>query len=95
MIGIEALAQRLVRDIATSSDTGDEALLTLADFLIVLHEVDYVPCDGALSKQEFDEAFRLFLRELADKLQEQVAAQQSNISPEPMGLWLRVLDRCR
>lgn len=95
MIGIEALAQRLVRDIATSSDTGDEALLTLADFLIVLHEVDYVPCDGALSKQEFDEAYRLFLRELADKLQEQVAAQQSNISPEPMGFWLRVLDRCR
>ncbi len=95
MIGIEALAQRLVRDIATSSDTGDEALLTLADFLIVLHEVDYVPSDGALSKQEFDEAFRLFLRELAGKLQEQVTAQRSNISPGPMGFWLGVLDRCR
>ena len=95
MIGIEALARRLVRDIATSSGAGDEALLTLADFLIVLHEVDYVPSDGSLSKQEFDAEFRLFLRELADKLQEQVAAQQSNISPEPMGFWLRVLDKCR
>ena len=95
MIGIEALAQRLVRDIATSSDVQDEALLTLADFLIVLHEVDYVPSDGSLSKQEFDAEFRLFLRELAGKLQEQVAAQQSNISPEPMGFWLRVLDKCR
>ena len=95
MIGIEALAQRLVRNIATSSDAGDEALLTVADFLIVLHEVDYVPSDGSLSKQEFDAAFRSFLRELADKLQAQVAAQQSNISPEPMGFWLRVLDLCR
>ena len=99
MIGIEALSQCLVRDIATSSDAGDEAraeaLLTLADFLLVLHEVDYVPSDGSLSKQEFDTAFRLFLRELADRLQEQVAAQQSNISPEPLGFWLRVLDKCR
>ena len=99
MIGIEALSQRLVRDIATSSDAGDEAsdeaLLTLADSLLVLHEVDYVPSDGSLSKQEFDTEFRLFLRELADKLQEQVAAQQSNISPEPLGFWLRVLDKCR
>ncbi len=99
MIGIEALSQCLVSDIATSSDAGDEArdeaLLTLADFLLVLHEVDYVSSDGSLSKQEFDTEFRLFLRELADKLQEQVAAQQSNISPEPLGFWLRVLDKCR
>ena len=95
MIGIEVLAQRLVRDIATSSGAGDEALLTLADFIIVLHDVDYVPSDGSLSKQEFDAVFRLFLRELANKLQEQVAGQQSTISPEPMGFWLRVLDQCR
>ena len=46
-------------------------------------------------KQEVDDEFRSFLRKLADKLQKQVAAQQSNISPEPMGFWLRVLDRCR
>ena len=95
MIGIEALADRRAMEISTSAGNADEALLTLADLLIVLHEVDYEPSDGALSKQEFDDEFRPFLRELAAKLGKQVAAHESNISPEPMRFWRRVLYRCR
>ena len=95
MIGIEALAERLVREVATAAGKADEALLTLADFLIVLREVDYAPSDGCLSKREFDAVFRPFLRDLAGRLQEQVAAQQSSVSPELMRFWRRVLDLCR
>ena len=95
MIGVQALADRLVRDIAATPDMADEALLTLADFLIVLREVDYAPSAGCLSKAEFDAEFRPFLSDLAGSLREQVASLQSNVSPEPLGFWRRVLDRCQ
>ena len=95
MIGVQALADRLVREIVAAADMADEALLTLADFLIVLREVDYAPAAGCLSKSEFDAEFRPFLSDLADSLQEQIAVRKSNVSPELMGFWQRVLDRCR
>ena len=95
MIGVQALADRLVRDIAATSDMADEALLTLADFLIVLREVDYAPSAGCLSKAEFDAEFRPFLSDLAGSLQQQIAALQTNVAPELLGFWRRVLDRCR
>lgn len=95
MIGVQALADRLVREVAANAEMADEALLTLADFLIVLREVDYTPSAGCLSKPEFDEEFRPFLSDLADRLHEQIAALQSNVSLELMGFWRRVLDRCR
>ena len=94
MIGIEALAERLVREIATVVDTSNEALLTLADFLIVLHEVDYAPSAGCLSKPEFDAVFRPFLHDLAGGLQKQVATRQLHVSPELMRFWRRVIDQC-
>ena len=95
MIGVQALADRLVREIAATTEIADEALLTLADFLIVLREVDYEPAPGCLSKPEFDSEFRAFLRDLADGLQEKIAAEQANVSPELMDFWRRVLEQCR
>ena len=95
MIGVQALADRLVRDIAATSEMADEALLTLADFLIVLREVDYAPSAGCLSKAEFDAEFRPFISDLAGSLQQQIAALQTNVAPELLGFWRRVLDRCR
>ena len=62
MIGVQALADRLVREIAGAANMADEALLTLADFLIVLREVDYAPSAGCLSKAEFDAEFQPFPR---------------------------------
>ena len=57
-VGVQAVAERLVRDVATANQEADEALLTLADFLIVLREVDYEPAEGALSRTEFYEGLR-------------------------------------
>ena len=95
MIGVQALADRLVREIAAAAEMADEALLTLADFLIVLREVDYEPAAGCLSKSEFDEEFRPFLSDLARDLQAQIDALQANVSLELMGFWRRVLEQCR
>ena len=65
--GIVGVAVRIV--------AADESLLSLADFLIVLYEVDYRPMDGALPKKDFDGVFRSFLSELAGKLLTQVQAR--------------------
>jgi hypothetical protein len=93
LIGIEALADRLVREIVNDSSAGDEALLTLADFLIVLTEVEYTPEDGSLSKRDFDGAFRPFLSGLATRLNEQVGTR-SGLSSEALEFWKRVVARC-
>ena len=94
IIGIEVLAERLAKEVIDAGQA-DEALLILADFLIVLREVDYVQSDGCLSKRKFDAVFRPFLRDLAGRLQEQVATQESRVSSELMNFWRRVLDQCR
>ena len=95
LIGVEQLAVRLARELAGAGSATDEALLTLADFLIVLREVDYQPMDGALPKDQFDELFRPFLPEIADRLAQQVNAEKDRLSVDVIGFWDRVVERCR
>lgn len=95
IIGIEPLADRLVREFENANDAADEALLTLTDFLIVLREVDYQPSDGALPKSEFEKVFRSFVRELADRLARQIDTHRDRISKDLMHFWDRVVERCR
>ena len=95
MIGVETLADRLVREVLNSEGPTDEALLTLTDFLIVLREVNYRPDVGSLSSEEFREVFRPFLRELADRLYKQVGPKLGSVSAELAAFWGRVLEQCR
>ncbi|MXZ69947.1 MAG: hypothetical protein F4Z04_00360 [Acidobacteria bacterium] len=95
LIGVEQLGVRLARELAEAGSAADEALLTLADFLIVLGEVNYRPTDGALSKDQFDELFRPFLLQIADRLNRQVNAQRDSLSVDVIGFWERVVGRCR
>jgi hypothetical protein len=94
MIGIEPLAERLALELARNQVAPDEALLTLADFMIVLHEVDYQPADGSLSRKAFNEVFQFFLKKLLGKLDQAVESQANKISVEAMGFWKRVIKRC-
>ena len=95
LIGVDPLADRLARELAGAGSATDEALLTLADFLIVLHEVDYQPTAGALPKDEFDQIFRPFLPELAGRLVQHVDAHRDRLSVDVNTFWDRVVDRCR
>jgi len=95
LIGIEPLAERLVRAFVNANGSADEALLTLADFFIVLREVDYQPSDGALPRPEFEKIFRPFLSELAGKLSQQIKPHQERISDELVKFWERVVEQCR
>ena len=95
LVGIEPLADRLLREFASADGAADEALLTLADFLIVLREVDYQPGDGSLSKADFEEVFRPFLGDLANKLGQQIETHRDCVSEDLMHFWERVLEQCR
>lgn len=95
LVGVEPLADRLVGEFAGTDGAADEALLTLADFLIVLREVDYQPSEGSLSKAKFEKIFRSFLSELADKLRRQVDPHRSRVSKDTMHFWDQVMEQCR
>jgi hypothetical protein len=94
LVGIEALADRLLREFVAADGAAGEALLTLADFLIVLHEVDYQASEGALSKAEFEQLFRGFLRQLAVKLAEGTKAYRERVPADLLEFWDRVVQRC-
>ena len=95
LVGIEALAERLVRDLANADGRIDEALLTLTDFLIVLREVDYQSSDGALKKEEYDEVFLPFLKGLTKYLHQNVGVHRERVSDELWQFWERVVSRGR
>jgi hypothetical protein len=95
LIGVEPLARRLVSEFTNANGNGDEALLTLADFLIVLREVSYQGGDNALPKSDFDKVFRLFLGELAGAIHQQVEGHLGGASPDLKDFWERVVEQCR
>lgn len=95
LIGIAPLADRLLREFVNANGTTDEALLTLADFLIVLREVDYQSSNGSLSKRDFDGVYKEFVRDLAAKLTDTVGPQRDRVSPDLMRFWERVVERCK
>lgn len=93
LVGVEAVADRLLRELVDGTG-GDEALLTLADFLIVLREVDYAPVDGALSREDFARIYGSFLRGLVRRLITSVDAHHDRLSAGPIAFWDRVGKRC-
>jgi hypothetical protein len=95
LVGVEPLAERLVREFEVADGAGDDALLTLADFLIVLREVNYQSIDGALPKADFDEIYKSFLRKLVDRIEPQVQARHDAISGETLHFWESVVKRCQ
>ena len=94
-IGIKALAQRWVQELSNSSARADETLLTLADLLIVLSEVRYQSCEGALSSEQFERVYRPFLSRLAGELDEQVRKHRDRLDKDLLGFWSQVVERCR
>jgi hypothetical protein len=95
LIGIAPLAERLLRERLEGKAPPGEALLTLADFLIVLSEVSYQPSDGSLPKADFDSVYRTFLGELASALARQVREQAGQVSEDVLAFWARVVERCQ
>ncbi len=101
LIGIEPLAQKFAEefDAASTTATNDadprEALLTLADLLIVLREATYAPQDGAITKPQFEKTYRPFVRDLANHLDDTVRLRLPALPTDISEFWNRVVERCR
>jgi hypothetical protein len=94
LVGVQALAERMAQELVKDGTWSDEALLTLADLLIVLRDVEYESGDGCLPKSEFEKIYRPFLGDLVVKLRQEVKTLRGGASPEIIGFWERVVQRC-
>ena len=100
LIGIEPLAHKFAAEFDAASmmaaTGGDprEALLTLADLLIVLREARYAPQDGAIPKPQFEKTYRPFVQGLATHLDNTVRPRLPALPADLSEFWNRVVERC-
>ena len=97
LIGIRPLAEKFLTEFEKAGTDRDprEALLTLADFLIVLREARYEPAEGAISKQRFTKRYQAFLADLAGHLHARVASRLDGTTRDLAAFWRSVVERCR
>ncbi len=91
IVGIATLSNRLVREFTEAQDGADEALLTLADFVIVLREVNYQSKDGSLKREDYDEVFLPFLKQLTRDLHQRVSENRERVSDDLWQFWERMV----
>lgn len=94
-LGVRTLTKRLSKEVAESCGSGDEALLTLVDLLILLRAVNYEPVDGALPELDFKKIFDPFLDQLVGELDVQVRRNGHRLGRDVLRFWERVVQRCR
>jgi len=90
IVGIATLSDRLFREFTEVRDGADEALLTLTDFVIVLREVNYQPKDGSLKREEYEEVFQHFLKQLTRDLHQRVSENRDRVSDDLWQFWERM-----
>jgi hypothetical protein len=95
MLGIRQLAGKMAESLDRSDKAEVEATLELADLLVVLGDVEYAPCDGALSGEDFDAVFRPFLHRLSADLSVTVRDHLKQLPVEARGFWKSALECCR
>jgi len=100
LIGIEALARKFADefDAASKSERGGadprEALLTLADLLIVLRSARYSESEGAIPKAHFERVYRPFVAELAHHLGALVRPSLESLPADIAAFWSRTVAEC-
>jgi len=94
LVGVQSLADRLVREVVNADGSVAEALLTLADFLIVLREVQYQPANGALTAAEFNKDYQSFLATTASDMWSRLLPHRVRVSADLFGFWERVVIKC-
>jgi hypothetical protein len=97
LIGIRPLAEKFLREFEASAADRDprEALLTLADLLIVLREARYEATEGALSRQRFTKLYHAFLMDLVADLDGRVQPRLGTVGPDVSAFWNSVVERCK
>ena len=86
---------RLWQEFTHANGQADEALLSLADLLISLGELEYDPGDGAVDRDVVERAYGQFLDRLTQELRRRVAPHRRSLSPDVLTFWESVLEQCR
>ena len=94
MLGIRRLADKMAQTPDHSGKSSVEVILELGDLLVVLSDVEYTPCEGALSAEDFHDTFRPFLSGLADDLDLLLREHLRGAPAEARGFWRSALERC-
>lgn len=95
LLGIETLAQRMVQELAASNGNTSEAVLGLADLLVMLSEVTYEEAVGAVPNEEFGAIYRPFLADLSRTLDQNVRNATNGLAGDVRSFWKEVLSRCQ
>ena len=95
LIGVERLANRLTKGITSENGGASEAVLNLADLLMMLSEVEYRESETALSRRKFNRQYKKFLKELTDELDRQIKDMKQEIPHDVRQLWSRVQARVK
>jgi hypothetical protein len=95
ILGVERLAQRMVKELETAEGNRGEAILGLADFLLMLTEVNYKEKPSWLSRSEFDQVFKPFVKELASGLNSRIDFLKEELPIEIQAFFTEVYDRCQ
>ena len=93
MIGVERLADRLARDLASKNGDASEAVLNLADLLMMLSEVKYRESETSLSRGKFNRHFKKFVKELTAELDRRIDDIRQDIPRDVRQFWSRVRTR--
>ncbi|MCA9815305.1 MAG: hypothetical protein KC652_09320 [Cyanobacteria bacterium HKST-UBA01] len=96
-LGVRTLAYRLFEGVNdySNSNNAAEPILALADLLLILADVDYAPIDDALSKDDFQHHYGLFLRLLAEDLDEKVDLRSGKAGKDVTEFWKNVVKKCQ
>jgi hypothetical protein len=94
-IGVKALAERLCAEALTTSTNAEEALLSLIDFMILLHEVKYSDEAGTVTCDQFNEIYLPFLSNLVRCLDQRVRSDSGRFGKDLLAFWGRTVKQCQ
>jgi hypothetical protein len=94
-IGVKALAERLCAEALTTSTNAEEALLSLIDFMILLHEVNYSDEAGTVTRDQFNEIYLPFLSNLVRCLDQRVRSDSARFGSDLLAFWGRIIKQCQ
>jgi len=93
MIGVERLADRVAKGLTDENGEASEAVLNLADLLMMLSEVEYRESDTALSRKKFNRHYKRFLKQLTKELDHRISDVKHYIPRDVHGFWSNVRTR--
>jgi hypothetical protein len=95
ILGVERFAKRKLKELESGVGNRGEAVLILADFLLMLTEVDYKEEPGYLRRSDFGLIFKPFVKELAFELNSRIDLLKSNLPIDIQSFFTEVYTRCQ